>query len=311
MIKKGLKWGAVPLLAALLAVGCSKEDRTPGLRIMEENMKGDGAKVWVDPSNVQHNSWVAGERVVCCPGGSQIVAQEGSNYYIDYTPSGSFVAAYPCYQYEYPDDSVFKMQSGCAILRDITATHWIADDGSMKVDFPMVAFGDASTGNLMFKHVTGVISFVLENTTNEDYPIYMVEFETYKNGNCHRIFPRNDYRYPDHGLFCTLGAGGELNLDLVADRYYGYNDIRDAEGNDGAGGYYVLKAGTSIRLYLPVFPTENTDIRLIVHKAAYNSVNAMWDDASSVGRDDEYINRRIEGVTVERNHIVNLPKVQF
>ena len=63
MLSKRLKWGAVPLLAAILAVSCGKETRSPGLRIVEENMKGIGVKSLIDPADFTCNSWVEGERV--------------------------------------------------------------------------------------------------------------------------------------------------------------------------------------------------------------------------------------------------------
>ena len=299
MLKKRLKWGAVPLLAAMLATGCGKEANPPGIRILAENMERNGAKSLIDPTNPTCNSWVVGDKVKIEPGGEyEIVKEEDENgdscFYIAYfTPHCDFAAAYPASaEVEMNLDHVFFKNGSFG-------QNSIYDDGTVDVKFPMVAHGQMGAGDLEFKHVTGALVVTMENTSDSNFVLYSVELRAFKNGVEYALYPV----LPEESLICY--PEGRDNLVVECDgtsnswTYY----MEDYEGNSPASGIPVIAPGETLRVYLPVPPTEDTDFRLVLHRAS--RWGAGWADMGH-----NYCNRRITGVTVQRNHMLYLPTVQ-
>ena len=298
MIKKRLKWGAVPLmLAAMLATGCGKEANPPGLRIWEENMESNGAKSLIAPDHITCNSWVDGEKIKIEPGGEyDIIKDEDDKFYIAYfTPHCDFAAAYPASaEVEMNLDHVFFKNGSFG-------QHSFYDDGRVDVKFPMVAHGQMDDRDLEFKHVTGALVVTMENTSDSNFVLYSVELKAFKNGAEYALYPN----LPEESLSCwPEGDNLVVECDGTSNSWTYY--LEDYEGNSPASGIPVIAPGGTLRVYLPVPPTENTDFKLVLHRATkLRSTDANYNDW---GRN--YCYRSIADVTVQRNHMVILPTVQ-
>ena len=306
---KLINWGAVPLLAAMLAVGCEKEEQTHGLRIVEENMESNGAKVVVDTSDARHSSWKDYEDYVgifqagYAEKKSFMVYKGSEGYYLDddvpwggFLPTANFVAWYPYANLDIATspDTVF--------IRQVDGSHEFYDDGSMTVKYPMVAFGNASTTVLEFRHITGMMSFTVENNSSEDFPIAGVSLHAFKNEQPFVLFPTSN---ADGSYFlCCKDANGKLVVENYAHDAYMHYNVTDHEQNAGCGNCPVLKAGETMRFFLPVPQTEHTDFRFTLKRA--EQVGGWWSDASS-----GHVKRKISDITIQRNHILNLPKIQI
>lgn len=302
MIKKRLKWGAVPLmLAAMLATGCGKEANPPGLRIVKENMKSNGAKSLIDPANPTCNNWVEGENVKIEPGGEYEIVRWGeedgdSNFYIAYfTPHCDFTAAYPA-------SAEVEMNLNKVFFKNGSfGQHYFYDDGRVDVKFPMVAHGQMDAIDLEFKHVTGALVVTMENTSDSNFVLYSVELQASKNGAEYALYPN----LPEESLSCYPdGDNLVVECDGTSNSWTYY--LEDYEGNSPASGIPVIVPGGTLRVYLPVPPTEHTDFILVLHRATkLRSTDANYNDW---GRN--YCYRRITDVSVQRNHMLYLPTVQ-
>lgn len=309
MTKKRLRWGAAPLLAVILAMGCAKETIPPGLRIVKESMM-RGTKSLVDPADPTSNSWVEGERVKLEPGGEwwivrweedgnfylgQTVEDEGGGSHMDYfTPNCNFTAAYPASaEVEMNLDKVYFKNGSFG-------QHSFYDDGTVNVKFPMVAYGELYTESLVFKHVTGALAVTMENTSDSNFVLYSVELQAFKNGNPYALYPDE----PEESLSCRPdGDNLVIECDGTSNSWTYY--MEDHEGNSPAYGIPVIAPGETLRVYLPVPPTEHTDFRLVLHRATKRPGDVNYNDW---GRN--YCYRRITDVTVQRNQMMVLPTVQ-
>ncbi len=295
MTKERLKWGAALLLAAILATACGKESNPPGIRISEERM--GGAKSLINPSDVTRNSWVEGENVKLEPGGEkEIVKWEDGNFYIAYfTPNCEFTAAYPSSaEVEMNLDKVYFKNGSFG-------QHSFYDDGTVDVKFPMVAYGEFEAESLLFRHVTGALVVTMENTGDSNFVLYSVELQAFKNGVEYALYPDE----PEESLSCRPdGDNLVVECDGTSNSWTYY--LEDHEGNSPASGIPVIAPGETLRVYLPVPPTEHTDFRLVLHRATKRRpTDAGYNDW---GRN--YFYKRITDVTVQRNHMLVLPTVQ-
>lgn len=163
------------MIAALtmLAVGCGKDNNMVGdgrLRLFSESMNGDnGAKIIIDPSQINAAKWVVGE----------LIDLNGTAYPIEHDERGFFLntgedalpatlyAVYPSTMTEGGNDisvTNFADGSACAVVIHSLAVHFgdAGADGDTVV-FPMAAM---STGNnLRFRHLTGGLRLTIENST--------------------------------------------------------------------------------------------------------------------------------------------------
>ena len=300
MIKTRLKWGAVFLLAVILAAGCGKEDKAPGVRIVEESM--GGMKSLIDPSDITRNSWVEGERVKLEPGGEYEIVkwgeenEDGYFYIADFQPNCDFTAAYPASaEVEMNLNNVFFKNGSFG-------QHTFYDDGTVNVKFPMVAYGVIEAQNLVFRHVTGALVVTMENTSDSNFVLYSVELQAFKNGGEYALYPDE----PEESLSCRPGDGENLIVECDGTSNSWTYYLEDYEGNSPAYGIPVIAPGGTLRVYLPVPPTEHTDFKLVLHRATKrHPTDANYNDW---GRN--YCSRRISDVTVQRNHMLYLPTVQ-
>ena len=300
MLKKRLKWGAVPLLAVILATGCEEESFPPGLRIEEEIM--DGMKSLIDPTDTTRNGWVEGEKVKIEPGGEYEIVKWGevngdSNFYIaDFTPNCEFTAAYPASaEVEMNLDHVYFKNGSFG-------QHSFYDDGRVDVKFPMVAYGEMEAQNLVFKHVTGALVITMENTSDSNFVLYSVELQAFKNGVEYALYPDE----PEESLICYPDDEGNLIVECDGTSNSWTYYMEDHEGNSPAFGIPVIAPDSTLRVYLPVPPTEHTDFNLVLHRATkLRPTDVNYNDW---GRN--YCTRSITDVTVQRNQMLVLPTVQ-
>lgn len=152
-------------------------------------MESNGAKVVVDTSDARNTSWKAYEDYVGIfqAGYAEkkyfMVFGSGNSHYLDddtswyggFLPTANFVAWYP-----YSNNDIVTSPD-TVFIREVDGSHEFFNDGSMTVKYPMVAFGDASTEVLEFRHITGMMSFTVENNSGEDFPIAGVSLYAYKN----------------------------------------------------------------------------------------------------------------------------------
>ncbi len=263
-------------------------------------MEGNGFKSLVDTADARRNGWVEAVEeigVFSATRGLETsigVLKEGEGkYYIDYTPTEDFVAWFPCANME-TTESADSVRIG-----DKAGTNAVYDDGKVRVEFPMVAFGNASSENLVFRHVTGALAFTLENNGSVDFPISKVQFEASKNGSPFGLWP--DYWEGD-GLVCRQDGNGNLVVESrVSNSIVSYN-VTDAEDY----GMQVLRPGQTVRVYFPIPVTENTDFKVTV-KEGEDHGDGSWDDKVNGIQVTKYI----RNITIQRNHILNLPKFQI
>ena len=280
MKKRTMIWGFVPLaVAALMATGCNKEAEVPGLRIVEEGMSaGHGNKVYVDTAARLSNSWVAGEKVGIYYGWSDVerTIDYGDNaYYIDYTPYEDFVAWYPQYYGQNGGDVYSANMQFCQDL--------IYEDLSRpNIPFPMVAFGNSVDEALMFRHVTGALTFTVKNNTGETKKVSRASVWTY----LHNIWPSNDK---------VLHCDNAYNLSYTSTpsdqcNFYFHPDS-DYEFMSSSDDCISLAPGESFRCIFPVPVTSDPT----------NFMITFFDENGS-----DIIYRTMSGLTIERNHMYNL-----
>lgn len=285
---------AAIFMMAMLSTACNKESNVRRLLIEEESM--NGSKSLVDPTDPTHNCWLEGESVKLEPGGEkQIISEEGRFYIQEFTPNCDFAAAYPSSaEVEMNLDRVFFKNGSFG-------QHSFYDDGTVNVKFPMVAHGNSIAQSVVFRHVTGALVVTMENTSDSLFRLYSVELQAFKNGSEYALYPN----LPEESLSCRPdGDNLIIECDGTSNSWTYY--MEDHEGNSPAYGIPVIAPGETLRVYLPVPPTEHTDFKLVLHRATkLRPTDVNYNDW---GRN--YCYRRITDVSVQRNHMLFLPTVQ-
>lgn len=274
-------WGLVPLaVAALMATGCNKETEPRGLRIVEEGMSGGhGTKVYVDTAARLGNNWVTGEKVGIAASwgsGSDYTIDYGDNaHYIYYDPYEDFVAWYPFENGEKGDDvySANIQFSPDLIYEDLAYPN---------IPFPMVAFGTRESQSLMFRHVTGALTFTVKNNTGETKKISKANVWT----DGHDIWPRyNKTLHCDNAYNISTTGTMQDQCEFFFHPDSGYEFMSSDED------CITLASGESFRCILPVPVTSEST----------NFMITFYDNSGQ-----EICYRTISGLTIERNHMYNL-----
>jgi len=286
------KVGLLSLLAAaLLAAGCSKEARVPGLRIFEESMNGS-AKVLVDPSNPAGNQWIAGESIGIYDFGTRScnIQQDGSKFYVDYNMSPQpLVAWYPYdainyYCGSFTPNSTDSVVMGFGLETDVI--YRLREDGKLSVRFPMVAFANEYDQSLMFRHITGAVAFDVVNNTGAAQTIAYILADAQRNSTWVNLWPD-----------CMNGNG------FVCRRDGSIGYLRPCDESDGRnnrlyrlaredGNAIILADGDTLHCILPIPVTaEATDFTFFVNNTPSNYIQM----------------RTLTGMTIARNHMYNLP----
>lgn len=157
----------------LLAVGCTKDNgKADRISIFANGMDGNGAKVWVDPADVNAATWVAGESIDLNGNPYTINGNGNGSFSLDVEPlEEAMYAVYPAATESEGDtiDVTNGNGSGATITLKNLAVNF--RDGGHRIVFPMAAQAAAASGSLFFDHLTAGLRLTLENSANSGYAI--------------------------------------------------------------------------------------------------------------------------------------------
>lgn len=154
------------MLVAALAVGCTKE-KADRISIFAEDMGGSDSKVWMDPSNVNTATWVAGE-AIDLNGNPYTITDDGNGgFYLDIAPQDrSMYAIYPATTAAGGNDITVENNNGTGsrvTLRSLAVN--FLSTGGHTVCFPMESQAAARSSALYFNHLTGNLRVTLADTS--------------------------------------------------------------------------------------------------------------------------------------------------
>lgn len=153
------------LFLTVMVIGCTKET-TDSISIFAGNMNNGGAKVWVDPADVNNATWVAGESVNLNGTSYNITYNGNGSYSLDVKPLDEMMyAVYPATTTTGGNDITVENNSSSAT---ITMKQLAVDfcDGGHRIIFPMGEKAAAKSSNLHFDHLTGGLRLTLANSSN-------------------------------------------------------------------------------------------------------------------------------------------------
>ena len=303
MIKHRFKWGVMPLMAAaLLAVGCTKEVETLGLRIIEKNMTGraGNSKVAVDFTDLTHNTWVAGgaenyasaayykEYISVAQGSSSPVSKEiledEGNYYIDFCPTNVFSAGYPGVASQTSTSVSLPYSTDYNVLRYITSGTYA---GKCNVQFPMVAFGHSGDQSVTFHHATGAIAFDIINNFNNSYTDNGVEYNRFNIKNIvitaldENDDPVNLWSSSASYLTCISNGNGisVVNSGTTNTTIFYLNNNQEPRNINTMFCKYQTDYGDRIHVVIPIPATpNNTKFQIAIHRIRSIFDGVYWWD---------------------------------
>lgn len=157
---------------AILATACGKDNEGGNdgrIKIFAENMSSsnNGAKVLMDPTNLDGSQWVLGEKVNL-NGTAYSIAKDGDSFYLntgEATLSGdNLYAIYPASVEKVNGDHIVvsnnNTDAGSVVIHSLTVNFAA---GGQKVYFPMAATAEKNAGTMTFKHLTGGLKLTLKN----------------------------------------------------------------------------------------------------------------------------------------------------
>lgn len=276
----------------LMATGCKKEDLL-SIRLLSEPMTG-GAKVLVDPANVNNAQWVAGEQINL-NGTARTITQHGSAYYLDLDApvDGALLAVYPA--------SVDANGNSVTYSADTVTINSLNVDfrgSSHRIIFPMAATADAGSESLKFDHLTGGLKLTLTNTGSDvNYTLGSLRIVTYGDGSMAAPIEER------HGITATWalqgpavpgGEVGETDGD-VSMRYA--SEMHFTFSTDGNPGKAISPSG-SISFCVPI---------------TVSSVKTL--EVTGYGTDGAQLFSRKktldDALTVQANYMYTIPEIKF
>ena len=160
-MKKHRLIGLAALLA--LATGCGKDvaDRIS----LFANSMGGGAKVWMDPANVNSATWVAGEGINLNGTRYAITANgNGGGYSLEVEPlAQDMYAVYPATMASGGNDITVENHGASGATITIKSLAVDFRDGGHRIVFPMAEKADANATSLYFDHLTAGLRLTLAN----------------------------------------------------------------------------------------------------------------------------------------------------
>lgn len=157
---------------AILATACGKDNEGGNdgrIKIFAENMSSgnNGAKVLMDPTNLDGSQWVLGERVNL-NGTAYSIVEEGGSFYLNTDGAtlrgDNLYAIYPASVEKVNGDHIIvsnnNTDAGSVVIHSLTVN--FAADGQ-KVYFPMAATAEKNASTMTFKHLTGGLKLSLKN----------------------------------------------------------------------------------------------------------------------------------------------------
>ena len=161
-MKKHRLIGLAALLA--LATGCSKDvaDRIS----LFANSMGGGAKVWMDPANVNGATWVAGEGINLNGTPYAITANENGRFSLEVEPlAEAMYAVYPATMASGGNDITVENHGASGATITIKSLAVDFRDGGHRIVFPMAEKADANATSLYFDHLTAGLRLTLANSS--------------------------------------------------------------------------------------------------------------------------------------------------
>lgn len=283
---------ALAAALVLMATGCKKEDLL-SIRLLSETMS-SGAKVLVDPANVNNAQWVAGEQINL-NGTDRTITQHGSAYYLDLDApvDGALLAVYPASVDTNGNSVTFSDNT-------VTINSLNVDfvDGGHRIIFPMAATANAGSESLKFDHLTGGLKLTLTDTASAvDYTLGSLRIVTYGDG---ATAAPIDER---HGITATWavqgpavpgGEVGETNGDVSVDNASEMHFTFSTDGNPGK----AIADGGSISFCVPI---------------TVSSVKTL--EVTGYGTDGKQLFSRTktldEAIAVQRNTMYTIPEINF
>lgn len=163
-MKKHRLIGLAALLA--LATGCDKDNAAADRISIFANNMGGGAKVWVDPANVNGATWVAGESIDLNGTPYAIAANGNGGFSLEVEPlAEAMYAVYPATMNSGGND--ITVENHGASGATITIKRLAVDfrDGGHRIVFPMAEKADANATSLYFDHLTAGLRLTLANSS--------------------------------------------------------------------------------------------------------------------------------------------------
>lgn len=304
MKKKSFQLSAISLVAlALLTVSCSKGDVR--IRLLAEHMTaaGNGAKVLMDPTNIDAAQWVAGEQINL--GGTvYAIADDGEGGYCvntgdDVLPS-TLRALYPASVTDLRSNDIECRNHGGAV--DSVLLHSLAINfrtGGHDVYFPMAATASTEATDMTFRHLTGGLKITLHNNSGAAVTLSSVKvvlvsattvvpLEYSADGATVRTF------WAAHGMSLPTGDLGGItdNVDISKTSEMNFYLHRDDTPN------VTIAAGESLCFCVPV--TVSSLTKVVV--AGYNESHVQrFVKIKSLG----------STTTIERNIMYTLPTIDI
>lgn len=163
-MKKHRLIGLAALLA--LATGCGKDvaDRIS----LFANSMGGGAKVWVDPTNVNRATWVAGEGINLNGTSYTITANGNGRFSLEVGPlAEDMYAVYPATMASGGNDITVENHDASGATITIKSLAVDFRDGGHRIVFPMAEKADANATSLYFDHLTAGLRLTLANSSED------------------------------------------------------------------------------------------------------------------------------------------------
>ena len=234
---------AVAAVLALLA-GSSTEDNLR-IRLLSEPMS-FGAKVLMDPTNINNAEWVENEYINLNGTTRQITKHDGS-YYIDLDApiSGALTAVYPATTNANGNNVTFD---GTTLTINSLNIDFRGD--KHRIIFPMAAEEPDGSELLKFDHLTAGLKLTL--TATQNYTLGSLRIITYGSGstseNLDAIHGIN-VQWAEQGLAVPGGMVGE-NGSSVDAKYASQMDFTITTNGDEDG--KVITSGNSISFCVPI-----------------------------------------------------------
>lgn len=167
-MKKHRLIGLAALLA--LATGCGKDvaDRIS----LFANSMGGGAKVWMNPTDVNGATWVAGEGINLNGTPYAITANGNGRFSLEVEPlAEAMYAVYPATMASGGND--ITVENHGASGATITIKRLAVDfrDGGHRIVFPMAEKADANATSLYFDHLTAGLRLTLADSSTDDIAV--------------------------------------------------------------------------------------------------------------------------------------------
>lgn len=276
----------------LMATGCKKEDLL-SIRLLSEPMTG-GAKVLVDPANVNSAQWVAGEQINL-NGTARTISHRDGNFYLDLDApiNGALLAVYPASVDANGNSVTFSANT---VTINSLNVDFVA--GGHRIIFPMAATANAGSESLKFDHLTGGLKLTLSDTaTSSNYTVGSLRIVTY--GDDATAAPIEER----HGITATwavqgpaLPGGmvgetdGDVGMRYASQMYFTFS-------TDGTPGKAIADGG-SISFCVPI---------------TVSSVKTL--EVTGYGTDGKQLFSRTktlgEAIAVQCNTMYTIPEIKF